>query len=361
MKHNVRVLITVLIVLAMLFSLSIPGYAGTKNTIRISIGGQTLDTGAIESEGTIFLPLRSVCETLGYTVEWSKENRSVTVKDNDKTVLFEPKADTVTDAGHSYYVNGRYLGDNYIGGGCKLVNNRIYAASDIMESCFGIKETFDQTANSYVLSISPQGNITAENRKIYSEDSKLLTNIQYPYISTADKAVADKINAAILADVEKAQKEAQDNLKAYGSYQSPNKFETYFNYKIAYMQGNLLSLVLYDYQYYGGAHGIEIQISHTFDLKTGREYSLADLMDSNSEYAKYINDSIKADIVKDNLEDAQITKFVSIADNQNYYLSNKGLVIYFQEYEYFPYAAGIMEYNFPYADLSDYLKPEVQL
>ncbi|HVI41691.1 MAG TPA: DUF3298 domain-containing protein, partial [Anaerovoracaceae bacterium] len=131
-------------------------------------------------------------------------------------------------------------------------------------------------------------------------------------------------------------------------------------YKITYQQGDFLSLVLYDYQYYGGAHGGTRQISHTFDLKTGAEYTLADLMNGESGYVEYINNFIKADIVKEGLEDAQLTKFVSIADNQNYYLSNKGLVIYFQQYEYFPYAFGIMEYNLPYAGLADYWKSEFQ-
>ncbi|HVI42369.1 MAG TPA: stalk domain-containing protein, partial [Anaerovoracaceae bacterium] len=226
MKSRIRLLITILTVLAMFFSLNISAYAGTKDTTHISIGGQVLDIGAIEGDGTVFLPLRSVCETLGYSVEWSKENGSVTVKDLDKTVLFEPKTDTITDAGHSYYVNENYIADGYIGGGCILLNSHIYVAADIMESCFGIADTYDQANHMIMLSLAPQGKITAENKIIYSEDSKLLSNIQYPYISEADKAAADKINAAILADVNMAQKEAQDNLKDYGDYQSPNRFET---------------------------------------------------------------------------------------------------------------------------------------
>lgn len=358
MKHNFRVLITVLTVAAMLFALSIPGYAGTKNASHVIIGGQAVNGDAIENGGTVYLPLRSVCEKLGYSVEWTKENRSVTVKNDEKTVLFEPEANTVTDADHSYFVNGDYLADGYIGGGCMLISSRIYADSEVMESCFGIRVTFDSSANSYRLTARPQGKVITENRKIVSEDSMLLTNIQYPYIGMADKVVADKINAVILADVKTAQKEVQDGLKEYEGFQSPNRFETYFNYKIAYQQGDILSLVLNDYQYYGGAHGTDIQRSHTFDLKTGIEYSLADLMKSDSGYVQYINDIIKSKIMKEDLY--QIATFVTIADKQSYYLSDEGLVIYFQQYEYFPYAAGIVETNFPYADLEDRFKPEFQ-
>jgi inhibitor of cysteine peptidase len=241
-----------------------------------------------------------------------------------------------------------------------LIDNRIYAASDLMESCFGLSKIFDEKLNSFVLAIQPAGKATWETRRIYSEDKKLLTNIQYPNFSMADRAAAEKINAVIMADVNTALKEAQDNIKDYGDYESPNRFETYFNYRVTYRKGDVLSVVLNDYQYYGGAHGSDRQICHTFDLKTGREYALADLMKSGSEYKEYVNKCVKADIIKQDLADAQLVKFESIAQDQSYYLSDRGLVIYFQQYEYFPYAAGIVEFTLPYMDLSEYLKSEFQ-
>lgn len=360
MKHKIRLLISVMTMLALLFSMSAPAFAGTKEAVPISVGGKQLGQAALESENTVFLPLRAVCESLGYTVEWSQTNRSVSVKTAEKTVDLEFKNGTITDAGHNYYVLGDYKADTYIGTGCIMVGNRIYAASDIMESVFGLSKTYDEKLDAFVISLSPQVIATYENKKIYSEDKKLLTNIQYPQFSMADKAVAEKLNAVIMADVNTAQKEAQDNLKYYEGSESPNKFETYFNYRIVYQKGNILSVVLNDYQYYGGAHGGDRQISHTFDLKTGAEYKLDDLMKSGSGYKDYVNKCVKADIVKAGLADAQLAVFESIADDQSYYLSNKGLVVYFQQYEYFPYAAGIVEFTLPYTDMPDYLKPDFQ-
>ncbi len=83
-------------------------------------------------------------------------------------------------------------------------------------------------------------------------------------------------------------------------------------------------------------------------------------MKSNSDYKEFINASVKLEIVKQELDRAQITEFVSIADDQNYYLSDDGLEVYFQQYEYFPYAAGIVECNIQYDDMADYLKPELR-
>lgn len=355
MKHRIRLLVSVMTMMALLFSMSSPAFAGTKEAVHITVGGQQLGMNAVEMEDTVFLPLRSVCESLGYSVEWSQENRSAAVKTDEKTVQFEFKTGTITDDGHNYYIFRDYISDTFIGTGCMMIDSRIYAASDIMESCFGLTKTFDEKLGAFVLSLAPKGLAAVENRKICSEDQKLLTNIQYPHFSMEDKAVADKLNAVIMADVNTAQKEAQDNIKEYGTYESPNKFETYFNYRVTYQKGDMLSVVLNDYQYYGGAHGSDRQISHTFDLKTGAEYKLDDLMKSGSGYKDYINKCVKADITKSDLAGAQLTVFESIADNQSYYLSDKGIVVYFQQYEYFPYAAGIVEFTLPYADLSEYL------
>lgn len=360
MKRKIRLLVTVITILALLFSMSAPAFAGTKEAVHISVNGKQLDRDAIEMENTVFLPLRSVCESLGYSVEWSQTNRSVTVKTAEKTVQFQFKNGTVTDAGHNYYVYKDYTSHSYIGTGCMLIDNRIYAASDLMGSCFGLSKTFVENLNSFVLAIQPAGKATWENKQIYSEDKKLLTNIQYPDFSMADKAVADKLNAVVKTDVNTALKEAQENIRDYGDYESPNRFETYFNYRATFQKGDVLSIVLNDYQYFGGAHGSDRQISHTFDLKTGSEYPLADLMKGGSGYMDYINKCVKADIVKQGLADAQLVKFESIAQDQSYYLSDRGLVVYFQQYEYFPYAAGIVEFTLPYADLSDYLKPDFQ-
>jgi inhibitor of cysteine peptidase len=357
---KLRVFAAVLIVLAMVLSMSTASYAVTIKTVNVSMDGQTLKV-ALESEGVLFLPLRTVCEALGYTVGWSQADGSVTVKSADKTVLVEPKKDTVTDGRHSYFVGGQYPDFGYIGAGCISVSGRTYIDAAILASCFGVTEAYDQASNTYTLSRQPQANITAENVKTTFEDDKLQSTIQYPRITAADQAVSDQINAVILADVAAAQKEMQDNLKDMEGYQSPNRCETYFNYRIAYQQGDILSLALTDYQYYGGAHGSDKQITHTFDLKTGKEYTtLADLMKSGSGYVDYINGSIKNAIVERELADAQLTEFVSIPDHQSYYLTDRGLAVYFQQYEYFPYAAGIQEFVFPWAELEQYLKPEFQ-
>ncbi len=175
-------------------------------------------------------------------MEWSEENRSVTVKNEDKTILFDPKAATITDAGHSYFAYEGDLADNDIGAGCIFTGGRIYTASETLASCLGMKTALDQTGNTLALTAAPREMLRWKIEDLLRY-RMLTTNIQYPYITAADQAVSDKINAVILADGENAKKEAQDNLKLYSDIQIPHKFETTL-LQDRVSNGDLLSVVL---------------------------------------------------------------------------------------------------------------------
>ena len=53
------------------------------------------------------------------------------------------------------------------------------------------------------------------------------------------------------------------------------------------------------------------------------------------------------------LPDYSIAPFNTIRDDHDLYLSNNGVVIYFQQYEHWPYAAGIQEFPVEFSVLSD--------
>lgn len=60
------------------------------------------------------------------------------------------------------------------------------------------------------------------------------------------------------------------------SYQSP--FNIYFQIYPVYMDDNLITYRQYSYTYTGGAHGITDSFLKSFDLKTGKELTLEDLV-----------------------------------------------------------------------------------
>jgi inhibitor of cysteine peptidase len=191
-----------------------------------------------------------------------------------------------------------------------------------------------------------------------SSDGKLDVTLNYPQLSgLSDQAVQDRINALFKQEAASAKQEGLDNIKDYPSSLSPNKYETYFDYRIKYNRNNLLSVIFLDYQYTGGAHGSTIQKAYTLDLQTGKEYTMKDLLKTGSDYASLFNSTVKQGI-KDR-ELYELTTFSAISTDQAFYLDNSGVSVYFQQYEHFPYAAGIQAFTLDYRALKDILDPSL--
>jgi uncharacterized protein YegP (UPF0339 family) len=129
------------------------------------------------------------------------------------------------------------------------------------------------------------------------------------------------------------------------------------NYKIRVNQNGVLSLSVEMYSYAeGAAHGLTVVKSLTFDLKTGRVYRLRDLFRLNSNYRAIISDMIKKEIKAKDIP--LIAKFMVISEDEDFYLTENALVIYFQLYEYTPYAYGIPEFAIPYRALQRVINPK---
>lgn len=132
-----------------------------------------------------------------------------------------------------------------------------------------------------------------------------------------------------------------------------------YDYSIS---GDILSVILTDYMYLGGAHGTTNIVSYTVDTKTGEIYTLKSLFNQDSNYKKYILDKINSMIDKESdlyFEDAKENLAKKNTDDFQFYIDGNNLVIYFGLYDLRPYAGGIPEFSISAAELKGLLKDEV--
>ncbi|WP_431027112.1 DUF3298 domain-containing protein [Lysinibacillus sp. LZ02] len=123
-------------------------------------------------------------------------------------------------------------------------------------------------------------------------------------------------------------------------------------YEIKNNQRQVLSLSLSNYTYhYHAAHGMTYIKSLTFDMKNQKNYDLKDLFKPGSDYVKRLSDNIKAQIKRRNIQ--LLGEFTSIKPNQDFYIADKALVIYFQLYEITPYAYGFPMFPISVYDIQD--------
>ncbi len=126
-----------------------------------------------------------------------------------------------------------------------------------------------------------------------------------------------------------------------GAYSNPRTQVT-ASYEVKTNERGVLSLSLNNYAFAGGAHGMTIIKSLTFDVCTGRIYSLADLFKPGSDYQKVLSAIIEKQIKE--REIPVINEFTGIKPDQDYYIADKVLVVYFQLYDLTPYAYGFPEF-----------------
>ena len=118
-------------------------------------------------------------------------------------------------------------------------------------------------------------------------------------------------------------------------------------YELKNNDKGVLSIVLINYSFAGGAHGNTIAKALNFDIETGHVYTLPELFKPNSNYVKKISDIIKVQIKARDLP--TLGDFTEINPNQDFYIADRSLVIFFQLYEITPYYIGI-----PYFPISIY-------
>jgi len=127
-------------------------------------------------------------------------------------------------------------------------------------------------------------------------------------------------------------------------------------FTVTYNAGCTLSLYFDEYQYTGGAHGLTVRTSDTWNLETGNPYALYDFFPEHYDYRSYILTQVDAEIARQTDAGHDIFFYNASAlardtfNEDSFYLTNKGIVVYFQQYDIAPYSSGIMEFLIPYGD-----------
>lgn len=164
--------------------------------------------------------------------------------------------------------------------------------------------------------------------------------VYYPAVTgLANPAAQQRINRTIYDTTEQL-------IEDQGYYQNPQT-DVLGYYEIKTNERDILSLTLENYAFAGGAHGLTIIRSLTFNVNNGIKYSIGDLFRAGSDYVSVLSDIVAAQIKERDVP--LLDGFNGISPDQYYYIADKCLVLYFQLYDITPYA-----YGFPYFPISVY-------
>lgn len=167
--------------------------------------------------------------------------------------------------------------------------------------------------------------------------------IKVPVISNlSDSKVQDKINSTLKNDIMKFVDEQKSSSEYYKEDKDFTKLLISVDSKVTFKSDNLISMLISKKVNDGKDYSFENKVAYTFDLKTGKNVYLDELINGNEDYKETIKNYIEGKYKsKSNIRKSDIR------DNQ-YYLGDGKLFIFFQEYVANEESNGKDEYEIPF-------------
>jgi len=127
----------------------------------------------------------------------------------------------------------------------------------------------------------------------------------------------------------------------------------------AYVSGDVLSIICEKYEYYGGAHGSSIRCALNFDLTDGHLLTFAEIAKDETALQEKLSEFIQQEMKSERYAD-----YYFYADNDSaikdksynycWYIAEDKLNVIYGQYEIAPYAAGIIEFALPLAEIQNF-------
>ena len=264
-------------------------------------------------------------------------------------------------------INEGYIGTNYIEGNLsdsgfsgKIYNrevNFVNSKSPLSDAKI-VRYTYTNISTT---------NASEEDKKIFEYYSSI-----FLFNNDSKSAIIDKINLDInseitseklyinkLSDIKNI---LSNNMLLFYNDWWPSEGEYGFNYYsiseygIDYLSEKIASINKYFYEYEGGAHGVHGKIYKVYSLSNGERLKIEDiLIDVNN--LDLIN-KVKEKLLSIADEESYFNLDGLSLQENNFYITSKGLTFTWGIYEIAPYATGDSEVLFSIDEIMPYLKDE---
>lgn len=138
---------------------------------------------------------------------------------------------------------------------------------------------------------------------------------------------------------------------------NPNSADSSF--QSALNNGYALGIAVDFYGYYGGAHGTSNLAYYNYDMLTGLQLSLTDIVTDSTVFQSFLKQEILSQIQSSGDYERTFGDYRETISNYNlntnWLLDESGFTFAFNEYEIGPYSSGRFTYTIPYEDCMEYL------
>ena len=217
---------------------------------------------------------------------------------------------------------------------------------------------------------------TAQNSTVTDDDGLtiMLENQTIPTFTSADperSAWVDEILTRIDRDYRTDSTNLDTYAREYLSMYGSDTFYSFSNYQqmgIARHDETVVSLIVLSSLYSGGTHPNSVQVAYNLDIENRRLLRLEDILTETGagELGRLVQAGVDEKFAPidggnglfDDYADTIGTSMTYGNMTAYWYLNDVGLVVFYNQYELGPYAAGIIKVELPYEALDGILKPE---
>ncbi|PNQ86027.1 PdaC/SigV domain-containing protein [Paenibacillus polymyxa] len=311
--------------------------------IAIQWNGKTLAAKGVQVNGNTMIPVAALRDSLGIPVSYDTKEGTYTVGSGyNKLYIVVSSSDAYANVNG---INTRSMD-------AKMIAGKLYIPMSLLKDYLGIDAQWNATQKTVTLSKSQLNPITIASQTLpASSNAKVSYKIKYPQISGSqlNPEAQQAVNNVLKKHAETVLA-AGKKMVAEGEVTAERPYDFENDFAIAYNKDGILSVIMQDYSYTGGAHGMTARKGYTFSLADGKLLQLSDVLKANPNYKKFLNADLKKKI--DALQAGEgFEKFKELAADQNFYVTNSGVTIVFDLYDYAPYAYGIPEFTYSFAQL----------
>ena len=219
--------------------------------------------------------------------------------------------------------------------------------------------------------------VNQQKKSVQTKKGTIAFSLEYDEASVSSQCypdsarqISEQLNTYLQRRLDQAEQQEAEALEACQAAEGAG--ETFYGWTSFYditaqrVDENYVSVVAYSSVYLGGAHPDNNQAAMNFDTATGSLLSLSSIFKSESKefilskLLYRLSEMKSSFLLFDGYENTVREKFEQMpADmTQNWYLTNQGVVFFYNPYEISPYASGVVSVELSYPELVGYLRDD---
>lgn len=306
-------------------------YKGTNGTAS---NGTAIKANGIIKDGKTWVPIAFLRDALKMPLSYDVTKKMYTIGED-----FHQFTIDVQD-NNSLTLNGYFLNDLQ----ATNIKGHFYVPAQLLRKYLGYEANLNAKDKIVSIKEAKQNDVSFTTQTKTESQNGIDIDLAWPQINySKDSKVEERINQKITDVIDAYEKEIKEQtlLREKDKVNSPYLFSN--SYIVTYNQKGIVSLILEQYNFTGGAHGMTYRKALTFSLKDGKQLTVTDVIGNNNNL-KLINQSIKQQFEK---RTEYFGDFKGIDNKADFYIEPGNLIVYFQLYDYTPYVAGFPEFSFP--------------